>query len=210
VSTPKRLRLLLAEDHFLPRFAVLQLIALESDLEVVGEADTGARAVELYRQLRPDVVLMDVRMPEQDGIAATAAIVKEDPAARVLMLSHYDDEEDVGRALEAGARGYLKKDVGATELLAAIRAVAAGGVHVDARAAEAARLRASDRRLSAREREILTLVGKGASNREIGVALGITEGTVRIHVSHIISKLGVTRRTEAVTAALKRGLLTLD
>lgn len=201
------IRLLIAEDHFLPRFAVESLIAMEPDLMIVGQVETGEDAIVAYQRWLPDVVMMDIRMPKLDGISAASAIIRQSPTAKILMLSQYDTEEDVGRALEAGASGYLRKDVTAAELLAAIRAVAAGERVLDSRASEASRLRGADKRLTAREQEVLSLVATGANNPEIGKLLGISEGTVRIHMSHLMSKLGVSRRTEAVTEAMKRGLL---
>lgn len=204
------IRVLIVEDHFLPRFAVTTLINETADVRVIAEAETGWRAVELYRQHRPDLVLMDLRLPEMDGTAATAALTREFPEARVLVLSHYESEEDVGGAMRAGARGFLKKDVKAETLLTAIRAVASGKIWVPD--AVAARLNSTPPgfALSKRELDILKLVFKGMSNPEIGAALGISEGTVRVHMSNIMNKLGVKRRTEAVSAALARGLLRVE
>lgn len=204
------IRVLLVEDHFLPRFAVATLIEETADMAVVGEAETGWRAVELYRQHRPDVVLMDLRLPEMDGTAATAAITREFPNARILVLSHYESEHDVSGAMRAGARGYLKKDVGAETLLAAIRTVASGGTYIPPAAAAHIDATPAGLALSKREFEILKLVFKGLSNPEIGTSLGISEGTVRVHMGHIMNKLGVKRRTEAVNAALAKGLLRLE
>jgi two-component system NarL family response regulator len=204
VST-KPLRVLLAEDHFLPRFAVRSLLEREPDLQVVAEAETGWQAVALWKEHRPDVVLMDLRLPELDGHAAIAAIRRDDPAARILVLSNYEREEDVKRAMAAGAAGYLRKDVDGARLLEALRRVAGGGRYLPETASQL--LAETETRLSAREREILTLVCQARTNAEVGRALGISEGTVRIHMTNIMVKLGVKRRTEAITVALKKGLV---
>jgi two-component system NarL family response regulator len=209
-ASPQPIRILVVEDHFLPRFAVTMLVNETADLTVVAEAETGWRAVELYRQHRPDVVLMDLRLPEMDGTAATAAILREFPEARVLVLSHYESEEDVGGALRAGACGFLKKDVKAETLLRAIRAVAAGKTFVPESVAARLTVTPPGLGLSKRELDILKLVFKGLSNAEIGTALAISEGTVRVHMSNLMNKLGVKRRTEAVSTALARGLLRLE
>jgi DNA-binding NarL/FixJ family response regulator len=209
-TTSSPLRILIVEDHFLPRFAVSTLINETADMKVVAEAETGWRAVEQYRQHRPDLVLMDLRLPEMDGTAATAALTREFPDARVLVLSHYESEEDVNGALRAGARGFLKKDVKAETLLTAIRTVAAGKTYVPEEVAARLNTAPAGFALSKRELDILKLVFKGLSNPEIGEALGISEGTVRVHMSNIMNKLGVKRRTEAVSAALSRGLLRVE
>lgn len=204
-DTSAPLRILVVEDHFLARLAVTTLLEGQAGMQVVGHAETGWQAVDLYRKLRPDVVVMDLRMPEMDGAGATAFICREDPAARVLILSQYENEEDVKAAVAAGALGYLKKDVDGATLVEAIRAVAHGRKHLPAVAAEVSA--EASNQLTRREVEVLQLVFEGRKNAEIGETLSISEGTVRIHVSNILSKLGVKRRTEAVAIALKRGLL---
>jgi two-component system, NarL family, response regulator len=206
----ERIKVVVVEDHFLPRFAVTRLIEDSPDMTVVAEAETGWRAIELYREHRPDVVLMDLRLPELDGTSATAALVREFPDARVLVLSHYESEADVGGAMRAGARGFLKKDVKGETLLGAIREVAAGRSFVPEALADRLAATPPGLALSKRELDILKLVFKGLSNPEIGAALGISEGTVRVHMSNIMNKLGVKRRTEAVNAALGRGLLRVE
>lgn len=208
--TVRPINILIVEDHFLPRFAVTTLINGNADMVVVAETETGWTVVDLYRQHGPDLVLMDLRLPRMDGTAATASLIRAFPEARVLVLSHYQSEEDVAGAMRAGARGFVRKDVDADTLLSAIRAVAAGRTFVPAGMAE--RLSAGSRGpvLGKRELDILRLVFKGLSNPEIGAALGITEGTVRVHMSNLMNKLGVKRRTEAVNTALERGLLRLE
>ena len=203
----KRIRVLLAEDHFLPRFAVRTLLEREPDLEVVAEAETGWQAVELYQKERPDIVLTDLRMPEFDGFAAIAAIVRHDPRARILVLSHYESQEDVARAISAGASGYLPKDVDGRTLVEAIRSVASGLRYVPDEIARRLAEREEALPLTAREHDVLSLVAGGASNAEVGKALKISEGTARIHMTNIMAKLGVKSRTQAAAVALKRGLL---
>lgn len=208
MTEPEPLRILVAEDHFLARLAVTTVLEGELGMTVVGHAETGWQAVDLYRKLRPHVVVMDLRMPEMDGVAATAFICREDPAAKVLVLSQYENEEDVKAAVAAGALGYVKKDVAGATLVEAIRVVARGQKHLPAVATDVT-IEASNQ-LTRREIEILQLVFEGRKNAEIAVALAISEGTVRIHVSNVLSKLAVKRRTEAVAIALKRGLLRAD
>jgi len=206
MTSPKAIRILTVEDHFLARLALSTLIGDQQDMEIVGTAESGREALTQYGKLKPDVVLMDLRLPEMDGVEATAAICGEDPKARILVVSNYESEEDVGRAISAGALGYVKKDVSGDVLIAAIRQIHEGQryfpqkmVPVDDRPARSA--------LTPRELDVLDHVFRGLSNREIADLLSIGEGTVRIHVSNILLKLGVKRRTEAVAVALKRGLL---
>jgi two-component system NarL family response regulator len=180
------------------------------DITVAGEAADGAEAVERFRALRPDVTLMDLRMPGTDGVAAIAAIREEDPDARIIVLTTYDGDEDIYRGLKAGAMGFLLKDAGRDRLLEAIRAVHAGRTHIapEAAARLAERMRAPE--VTAREREVLGQLARGRSNGEIAAALSITEATVKTHVNSILTKLGVADRTQAVTTALRRGLVHLE
>ena len=204
------IRILVADDNFLVRLGLGAVLNSESGMTVVADAGNGRQAVEMYRQHNPDIVLMDLRMPLMTGVEATKAIRNEFPGARIIVLTTYDGDEDIYRALQAGARAYLLKDVLREELLSAIRAVHAGQFHIPpavaARLAE--RLPLSD--LTARELEVLTLIVKGMSNSEIGTALTISTGTVKIHVNNILSKLGVSDRTQAATTALQRGIIHLD
>lgn len=202
-----RLRILSVEDHFLTRLAISTLITDQPDMQLVAQAETGVEAVRLYDVHRPDLVLMDLRLPELDGIEATRRICTAHTGARILILSHHEGDEDVARALAAGARGYAKKDASGPSLLEAIRAVGAGRRHVPAALAEKAADRNPRAALTPRELEILRLVFEGLANKEIATRLGIGEGTVRIHVSNLLLKLGVRRRTEAIAVALKKGLL---
>ena len=205
------IRLLLVDDHFIVRSGLAMLLAQQDDFEVVGEADDAEQAIAHFRNLKPDVTLMDVRMPGADGIEALQRIRAEFPEARVVMLTTYDLDEDVFRALDAGAVGYLLKSVQHGELFEAIRGVHAGKRCVpqslDARRKEGS---ASHSRLSPRESETLDFLARGYTNREIGVALGITERTAKAHVQAILAKLEAADRAEAVDAAYRRGLLRVD
>jgi DNA-binding NarL/FixJ family response regulator len=205
---PDRIRILIAEDHAIVRDGLTSVLDFESDMSVVGHAKNGREAVSRFRELKPDVVLMDLSMPEMDGVAAIDAIRSEFPAARILVLTTYDGDETVFRALENGAKGYLLKDCSTPDLLAAIRKVHAGGTHVSDRAASRLAERAiAGAALSPREIEVLKLIASGKSNKEIAAQLFVSEGTVKSHVINIHHKLGVDDRTEAVVVAIKRGIL---
>ncbi len=207
------IRLLIADDHPVVRAGLRGMLGAEPDLDIVGEAADGADAADLAERLRPDVVLMDLRMPRVDGVTATARIRDRAPGVRVLVLTTYDTDADILRAVEAGATGYLLKDARREELFRAVRAAAAGesvlAPTVAARVIE--RMRAPRQEaLSGRELEILELVAAGRSNKEIAGLLAISEATVKTHLLHVFSKLGVEDRTQAVTVALARGILRLD
>ena len=206
-----KIRLLLADDHPVVRAGLAGMLAAEEDLEIVGEAADGAEACELAQRLRPDVVLMDLRMPGVDGATATARISSELPQVRVLVLTTYDSDSDIVRAVEAGASGYLLKDTPRRELADAIRAAARGETVLAPVAAATllTRMRAPEPSvtLTARETQVLALVGKGRTNADIGRELFIGEATVKTHLIRVFNKLGVDDRTAAVTAAMRRGLL---
>jgi len=205
---PKPIRVLIAEDHAIVRDGLTSVLEFEPDMSVVGHAKNGLEAVARFRELKPDVVLMDLAMPELGGVAAISAIRSEFPAARILVLTTYDGDETVFRALENGAKGYLLKDCTTPDLLAAIRKVHAGGAHVSERAAARLAERAiAGAALSPREIEVLKLIASGKSNKEIAGLLFVGEGTVKTHVINIHHKLGVDDRTEAVVVAIKRGIL---
>lgn len=202
------IRILIAEDHAVVRDGLAAVLKFEPDMEVVGLAQNGREAVTQYRDLKPHVVLMDLAMPELDGAGAIMAIRSEFPDARLLVLTTYDNDESVFRALENGARGYLLKDCSTMELLAAIRKIHLGGTHVSERAAARLAERAmAGGPLSPRELEVLKGIAEGKSNKEIATLLFISEGTVKTHVLSIHEKLGVGDRTEAVVTAIKRGIL---
>lgn len=205
------IRVLIVDDHPVVRDGLRGMLTSARDLDVVGEAGDGDTAVLEVQRLAPDVVLMDLRMPGGDGVGAIVRLASAAPAARVLVLTTYDTDADIRRALDAGAAGYLLKDARRDELLRAIRTVAAGRValapSVAGRVVE--HLRGNDDRLSDREVEVLELVAIGRTNRAIAAALGITEATVKTHLVHIYRKLDVADRTAAVTTALDRGDINL-
>lgn len=204
-----RIRVLCVDDHPLVRKGIASILANEADIQLVAEGDDGRDAVELFRRHRPDVTLMDLRMPELDGIAAVKQIRGEFPEAKIIALTSFDGDQDIYRALEAGVRGYLLKETVHTEILNAIRAVHAGrrlmSPEVAARMAEYFPQAA----LTPREIEVLSLVARGLGNKEIAEQLGTAGGTVKMQVQNILSKLGATDRTHAVTIALQRGIIHL-
>ena len=204
-----QIRIIVVDDQAVVRQGFVSLIKTVPDMSVVAEGTNGREAVALYREHRPDVVLMDLRMPLMGGVEAIAAIRREFGDARVIVLTTYDGDEDIYRSLQAGAQGYLLKDMFFDELEAAIRAVHAGGRKIPGVVAErlAGRMGGSD--LTGRELEVLKLIVRGRSNKEIGNALGISEATVKSHINSILSKLGVADRTQAATTALQRGIVHL-
>jgi two-component system, NarL family, response regulator len=203
------IRILIAEDHLIARVGVKTIINAQPDMKVVAEAGNGLQAVELFRKHRPDVSLMDVRMPEMSGVEATQAIQADFPDAHIIALSTYGGDEDVRRALQAGARAYLTKDVLHDELIRAIHAVHSGEKYLPPGVAAALESSALPAGLSAREVEVLALIVKGYGNKQIAYALGITEHTVKNHVKSILNKLSVDDRTQAATAAIQRGIIHL-
>jgi DNA-binding NarL/FixJ family response regulator len=204
------IRVIVADDHPVVRAGLGAVIAEQDDLELVAEAENGATAVALFREHRPDVALMDLRMPVMDGVEAIREITTEFPDARILALTTYEGDADIRRALEAGASGYLLKDMLLTEVLTAVRAVHRGERVIPAAVAE--RLAEFPERsdLTEREAEVLQLVARGLSNKEVARAIGRTDETVKIHLKNAFAKLAVADRTEAVTVALTRGLIHLD
>ena len=206
----KPIRLLVVDDHHVVRSGLAASLGLEDDLTVVAEASNGDDAVAQFRKHQPDVVLMDLRLPGADGIAATAALRSEWPHARVLMFTTFDSEEDIYRAMRAGARGYLLKSAPREELLAAIRAVAAGERHLPPALAQRLAGRISTQEVSEREREVLQLMARGKANKEIAVALGISEETVKRHASNLFVKMGVADRAQATSEGIRRGLIHFD
>ena len=204
------IRVLIADDHPAVRAGLAAVIAAERDMLVAAQAETGEQAVLLYREQRPDVVLMDLRMPILGGVEATQRIKAEFPDACVLALTTYQGDADIARALDAGTRGYLLKHMLMTEVVAAIRSVRQGEwVIPPAVAASLARYRANDH-LTPRELEVVELMARGLSNKEIASAIGRTDETVKIHLKSVFAKLKVTTRTEAVRVALTRGLVHSD
>ena len=211
VAAMSTVRLMLVDDHPVVRAGLAGMLAAEDDLDVVGEAGDGAEALEMARLLRPDVVVMDLRMPGMGGAEATAHILREVPGTRVLILTTYDTDADILVAVEAGATGYLLKDAPRTRLADAVRAVAAGETVIAEPVAArlVSRLREPARpKLTQRELEVLALVAEGRSNPEIARELFIGEATVKTHLLRLFAKLGVDDRTRAVTLAYETGILT--
>ena len=209
-DSTERIRLLIVDDHPVVRDGLVAILHEgEPDLEVVGEAGDGKEAVVAWRNLRPTVTIMDLQLPGQTGVEAIKAIRREDPEARVLVLTTFDGDADIQRALEAGARGYLLKNVRRAALIEAVRAVAAGQRYLPP--ATAARLLEAmeSERLTARELDVLRLLAQGERNREIAKTLGLAEPTVKIHVNNLLRKLEAKDRTEATVIALRRGLIHL-
>ena len=207
------IKILVVDDHPVVRDGLKGMLAGLGEFEVVGEAADGLRAVELAGQLAPQVVLMDLRMPVMDGVQATARIHAQRPGSFVLVLTTYDTDADILRAIEAGATGYILKDAPREELYRAIRATAQGQSYLSPSVATRlmGQLRAPEENaLSQREVDVLTWVARGASNKEIARSLHISEATVKSHLLHIFSKLGVSDRTQAVTLAVQKKIIALD
>jgi DNA-binding NarL/FixJ family response regulator len=207
------IRVLIADDHPVVRTGIVGMIASQDDFEIVGEAENGSEAVALAADLKPDVILMDLRMPGMDGVEAIEILQAEQPDVQVLVLTTYDSDADILRAVEAGATGYLLKDSPREILFDGIRAAARGesvlAPSVAARLMSRMRTPAEET-LSSREIEVLSLVAGGASNKEAARQLHISTATVKTHLIHIYEKLGVSDRTSAVTTALDRGIIRLD
>jgi two-component system NarL family response regulator len=203
----KRIQVMVVDDHFVVRIGLSVSINAEPDMVVEAEAATAQQAIDGYRQHQPDIVVMDLNLPGMGGVEATRAICKEFPRAAVIMFAPHDGEEDIYRSLKAGARTYLLKTATRTELIDTIRAVHAGerciSPAIGARLAE----RMNHSNLTAREVDVLELIVKGKSNKEIAAQLAIAEVTAKLHVSHILTKLGVDDRTHATTIALQRGIV---
>jgi len=192
------------------RQGLVALLNTVPDMKVIAEAMDGKEAIDLFRRHEPDVTLMDLRLPNIGGVEAVKRIRQEFPAARIIVLTTFDGDEDIYRALQAGARAYLLKGMSGDELMDAIRAVHAGKSRIPPVIAERLAERMGGPELTSRELEVLKLIGSGKSNKEIGGALSISEATVKTHINSILGKLGVTDRTQAVTAALQRGIIHLQ
>jgi DNA-binding NarL/FixJ family response regulator len=203
-------RVLVVDDHALLRTGVANIISAEPDLRVIAEAANGLEAVEAYQQHRPDVTLLDLRMPVMEGVEAVRQIRARDPQAKVIVLTTYDADEDISRALKAGAKAYVLKDISADGLIACIHDVLAGKTYLAPAAAAKLAEGVTRVQLTPRELSTLRLMADGRSNKEIANELGISERTVKTHLGHLFEKLGVTSRTEAVKVASRRGLVRLD
>lgn len=202
----EKIRVLIVDDHPIMRYGVAAIIDARADMTVVAQTGTAAGSVELFREHSPDITLMDLRLPDGSGVEAIRAIRRFAPQSRFIVLTTYEGDEDIHQALQAGARGYLIKGMPHETLIEALRKVHAGGRFVPPPVARALASRMPDCELSAREREVLSLLVRGKSNREIAEELSIKEATVKSHVSVILMRLDVTDRTQAVITALQRGL----
>jgi two-component system, NarL family, response regulator len=204
------IKILIADDHPVVRVGLSTMISMKPNMEVVAEASKGSQAIALFKEHKPDITLMDLRLPDMSGIEAITSIRKEFPEARVIVLTTYDGEEDIYRALQVGAQSYLLKEMFRKELFTAIEKVYAGEKYFPSHIATRIAERLPKSNLSQREIEVLSMIAKGNSNKEIGTALSITEKTVKFHVSSILGKLSAADRTQAVMIALQRGILHLD
>ncbi len=192
------------------REGLAALISRHPNMQLVGEASNGREAVEQFFIHHPDVTLLDQRMPDMDGVTALRTIRERCPEARIILLTTYDGSEDIYRGLRAGAKAYLLKDVSRDELLECIRSVHEGKTEISPQVAARLANRVARKDLTSRELEVLRLMATGKSNKEIGTVLNVSEGTIKVHVNHILQKLGVESRTEAATVALKRGIVGLE
>jgi len=203
-------RVLVVDDHALVRRGVANIIDQEPDLRVVAEAGNGVEALEAWARHRPDVTLLDLRMPVMEGVEVVRRIRAEEPGARIIVLTTYDTDDEISQALRAGAKAYVLKDIGADQLVACIRDVLAGKTYLAPAAAAKLAEGVTRVQLTPREMTVLVLLADGKANKEIAVALDISERTVKTHLAHLFEKLGVTSRTEAIRVATRRGLVRLD
>jgi DNA-binding NarL/FixJ family response regulator len=210
MTTKEQIRILFADDHPMVREGMVSLLRTYPDLDVVAEAVNGQEAVKKFRVTQPDITLMDLRLPVMSGLEAIKAIRNESPEARIIVLSSYDGDEDIYRAMQAGARGYILKDMVIDELVDAIRTVNQGRRHIPPAVAERLAKRTLQSELTARELDVLKLIVKGLSNKEIATSLFVTEETVKTHVKNILSKLEVADRTQAVIVAHQRGITPIE
>ena len=208
ISNP--IRILVVEDHHVVRQGLVALLSVVDDLEVVGQAADGAEALEKFATHQPDITLVDLRLPRLSGVEVIQRVRAGHPNARFIVLTTYDGDEDIFRALQAGARAYLLKGMTADTLVSTIRSVHAGKSHIPPVIAQRLAERMSTEQLTPREQDVLEQIVRGKSNKEIGTALDISEATVKTHINNLLGKLGVEDRTQAVTAAVQRGLVQLD
>lgn len=203
------IRIIVAEDHEIVRDGICAIVNRVNDFTVVATAKNGEEAVQLYRELQPDVVLTDLRMPVMEGVEEIKQIIAEFPQAKIIILTTYDTDEDIYRGLQAGARGYLLKDTSSEELATAVHTIHQGKKYIPQQVVLRLAERINTTELTNREMEVLELLAQGKSNQDIGLILNITEGTVKFHVNNILNKLNVSDRTGAVIAAFKKGLVRL-
>jgi two-component system NarL family response regulator len=206
---PEAIRILVVEDHHVVRQGLVALLNIMPGIEIVGQAADGAEAIRLYSDLHPDITLMDLQLPGISGVEAIRRIRQNDSSARFIVLTTFDGDEDIYRALEAGARAYLLKGMTVDELTAAIKAVHAGKTRIAPNIAEKLAERMSGQTLTAREQDVLERIAAGRSNKEIASDLQISEATVKTHINSLLGKLGVGDRTHAATVALQRGIIHL-
>jgi two-component system NarL family response regulator len=209
-KTNGKIRVLLVDDHALLRTGVANIINQEGDLRVVAEAGNGLEAIAAYERYRPDVTLLDLRMPIMEGVEAVRRIRELDPQARVIVLTTYDTDDEIARALKAGAKAYVLKDISADDLIGCIRDVLAGKTYLAPAAAAKLAEGVTRVHLTPRELASMRLMADGKANKEIANELGISERTVKTHLGHLFEKLGVTSRTEAIKVAMRRGLVRLE
>ncbi|MCC5653714.1 response regulator transcription factor [Nostoc sp. XA013] len=208
-SQSTMIRVLIADDHSIVRQGLTTIINRDPEMTVIAQAEDGQQAIDCFREHQPDVTLMDLRMPQVSGVEAISAICAEFKPARIIVLTTYDGDEDIYRGLRAGAQGYLLKDTKSNELLNAIRTVACGQQYIPPDVGAKLVQRLNNPELRERELEVLGLMARGMSNSDIATALSISENTVKTHVNRILSKLGVSDRTQAVIVAVKRGIVSL-
>jgi two-component system NarL family response regulator len=204
-----KIRILIADDHPVVREGLVGLINRSGDMKVIAEAADGRQAVQQFLRYRPDVLLLDLRLPILNGLEVLRSIIPQEPSAKVVILSTYNLHEDVYQAFKAGAKAYLLKDSPCEELLESIRSVHKGQIKLSTKAAAELATSLNESRLTKREMEIVRMMAAGKSNKEIAAALGPTEGTVKVHVGHILRKLNVSGRSEAIRMALERGIVHL-
>jgi len=208
--TQESIRVLVVEDHHVVRQGLVALLKVVDGLEVVGEAADGAEAIAQFRKHQPDVTLIDLRMPQLSGVEVIQRVRADSPQARFIVLTTYDGDEDIYRALKAGARAYLLKGMTSEDLISTIRAVHEGKSHIPAAIAEKLAERMGAEELTPREFDVLEQIVRGKSNKEIGTELDVSEATVKTHINSLLGKLGVTDRTQAATAAIQRGIVPLE
>ena len=209
MSEQKRIRVLTVDDHPLLREGICTLINSQPDMSIVGEASSAAEAVERFRELRPDITLMDVRLPDKNGIDAMLAIRSEFPDARIIMVTTSEGDVEIQRAIGAGAQGYILKSMPPKDVVDAVRMVHSGKKRIPAAIAAHLAEHYADEDITAREIEVLQQIAGGNRNRDIGDRLFISEETVKVHIKHIMEKLGASDRTQAVAIAIKRGIIHL-
>lgn len=204
------IRVMVVEDHHVVRQGLVALLGVMEGITVVAEAADGVEAIAQYRKHKPDVTLIDLRLPRLSGVEVIERVRMEEPQARFIVLTTYDGDEDIYRALQAGARAYLLKGMTTEELVAAIRTVHAGRSHIPAAIAQKLAERMGSEELTPRESDVLEQIARGRSNKEIAVELAISEATVKTHINSLLGKLGVSDRTQAVTMAIQRGIVPLE